>query len=235
MVLTNSVLATTALVQEDLPVDLTVGELAIKKPSAAIRVGLIIFPPIIEKQIDDQCHGPALTDIRRLFAAQDLKVNFLCASPSRIYRLFNENKIDLTINVKSTSSLANNVLYSERPYIQLSVSLYTRQDASNKDISSVNKFEYHGMRDKLSREGYEFKDQGNPEESFAVFLRGGTDYLISYKRPFNAYLQTISQVQTISVLDTNFTEEVLTTAPSFFIVNGNSKNAELILEVVNAL
>jgi hypothetical protein len=156
-----------------------------------IRAGLIIFPPFIDQLENNQCYGMAIDDLKKIFPPDKYDLNIYCASPSRIYRDFNKGFVDLTINVKTTSSLASNILYSERPYRSLQIFLYS-----------------------------------NTKEALAVFLRGGSDAILSYKLPFEHYLQAGDKSGLFGSFDVSYQEEFLGSSPTFFAINKRNKSAE---------
>lgn len=88
-----------------------------------INVGLIIFPPLTAQDKNHEYGGEVLGKLNPIFMAPEFKLHVICASPSRIYREFAANNIDLTVSVKSNSNLPNNVSISALPFAHLKVML----------------------------------------------------------------------------------------------------------------
>ena len=191
-----------------------------------ITVGLIIFPPFIDQLKNNQCSGMAIDDLRKIFTEDKYDLNIYCASPSRIYRDFNEGFIDLTINVKTTSSLASNILYSKLPYRFLEIFLYSKNIEQPFNIAAIRSYSYNGMRSALENKGNVFVDLSNTKEALAVFLRGGSDAILSYKQPFEHYLQEGAKNGKFGSLNMSYKEEFLGASPTFFAINKRNKNAE---------
>lgn len=191
-----------------------------------INAGLIIFPPFIQQEENGNCYGFAIDDLKKIFPSDQYELNIYCASPSRIYRDFNEGVIDLTINVKTTSSLVSNVLYSKRPYRLLEIILYAREVAKPYNIASIRSFSYSGVRQKLESEGHTFVELSNTKDAIAVFLRGGTDAILSYKRPFEHYVEAGNKSRGFKQLKVSFKQELMNTTPTYFAINRRNGLAE---------
>jgi hypothetical protein len=193
-----------------------------------IRAGLIIFPPFIDQLENNQCYGMAIDDLKKIFPPDKYDLNIYCASPSRIYRDFNKGFVDLTINVKTTSSLASNILYSERPYRSLQIFLYSKNTSEPPPfkIAAIRSYSYNGVRLALENKGNEFIDLSNTKEALAVFLRGGSDAILSYKLPFEHYLQAGDKSGLFGSFDFSYQEEFLGSSPTFFAINKRNKSAE---------
>lgn len=200
-----------------------------------VRVGLIIFPPEVQRVNNDKCYGKALDRLEKIFPASEFKLDIYCASPARIYRDFASNKIDLTINIKSTNSLPDNIHFSKIPYATLTVMFYSNTGKNDKTISSVNKFEYHGIREQLTAKGYRFLDRSNAKEALTVFLRGTSSHLIGYRAPFEYYLEQHKLNTNDTGLNVNYTAKQLLNVPTYFAINTQRKHAEAIIEHVEKL
>lgn len=198
-----------------------------------ITIGLIIFPPFINQEANEKCSGSAIEDLHIIFPKEQYRLTIYCSSPSRIYRDFNSGKIDITMNIKTTETLTTNIIYSDKSYEELQVCLYTRPATSIKTVSAIRKYSYHGMRNKLQQDGYEFVDFSNTKEAAAVFLREGTDALISYKRPFEYYLQMKNQRGRFQGLYNSYSEQLLTTVPTYFAISKLSKHADELITKIN--
>lgn len=198
-----------------------------------IVVGLITFPPFIQKEDDGKCHGLAIDDLKKVFPAPQYILTFYCASPSRIYRDFNTGFIDITINVKTTESLSKHILYSKKPYQILEVFRYSHTNTNDNRIASIRSYNYDGVREQLERDGYEFVDLANTKEAIAVFLRQGAGSILSYKKPFEHYLQKGRVNKQYRELNMSFTQESLGKVPTYFGVNTLNKNAQNIVDLID--
>lgn len=199
-----------------------------------LSAGLIVFPPLVSINERKQCSGEAINALKSIFSTNEFTLDIYCASPSRIYRDFNTGLIDITINVKTTSSLSNNVVFSNKPFAQLEVVLYSTKNDAPQFTSAIRSFNYHGVKDELRKIGYTFFDTARPNEAIAVFLRGGTDALLSYRRPMEFYLdsrRTSSMSKLIS--QRTFYETKLTSVDTFFAINKRHHKAKRIVEIIN--
>lgn len=188
-------------------------------------IGLIIFPPYMNKNADGKCYGSAIADIRNIFPRKDYQLELYCASPLRIYRDFNKGDVDITINIKSTKVLSKNVIYSREPYQLLDIVLNTRLQSTNKKIVSISGYNYDGVRDELSRQGYQFIDVANTKEAVTVFFRGGADAILSYKKPFEHYESLVRQNVQLNHANNVSKQTILKATPTYFTVNKLNKNS----------
>lgn len=193
-----------------------------------VNAGLIIFPPFIDQLENNQCFGMAIDDLKKIFPANKYVLNIYCASPSRIYRDFNEGFVDITINVKTTISLASNITYSKLPYSSLEIFLYsnTKNVEQPLSIAAIRSYSYNGIRLALENNGNVFIDLSNTKEALAVFLRGGSDAILSYKQPFEHYLNEGDQNGLFGLLNVSYKEEFLGSSPTFFAINKRNKRSE---------
>lgn len=198
-----------------------------------VNAGLIIFPPFIQQKENNKCFGSAVDDLQKIFPADTYTLNIHCASPLRIYRDFNEGFIDLTINVKTTISLESNVLYSRLPYRELEIVLYSRDIEKPYSIAAIRAFSYSGTRKALVDKGYTFVDLSTTKDAIAVFLRGGTDAILSYRRPFEHYLDESFKNKGFGSLNLSFKQEYLASTPTFFAINRRNEQADELLKKIN--
>lgn len=202
-----------------------------KRPK--ISVGLIVFPPMVEKSNDGICSGNAIEQINSVLPETEYDLSIYCTTPARVYRDLASGKIDVTVNVKSTESLGENVYFSKEPLYILEVKLYTAIDAKASSVSAIRFFNYHGMRDKLLAENYQFQDHTNSKEAITVFIRGGSDALISYRTPFEYYLEQIQSKQGLAKEGFEYETRDLVDVPTYFVINMSSRHAQHLLEVIN--
>lgn len=207
---------------------------ATAKEKIPIRVGTIVFPPLVQKDPDGRCHGNSIDNIHRIFQPDVFAVEIYCATPARVYRDFANANIDLTLNIKSTDSLAENVYFSKYPTNVLEVMLYSKKDGDIKTVSTIYQFNYHGIRDSLVSEGYKMIDQANSKEAITVFIRGGTDALLSYKMPFEYYSAQVLERASFGRGKVAYDEKSVIKVPTYFVVNKSSPYAELIITTIDA-
>lgn len=198
-----------------------------------ITVGLIIFPPFIQQESADKCYGSAVDSLKDIFSDPKYTLVFHCASPARIYRDFNNGLIDITINVKNSMVFSENVMYSQNPYQTLEIFLYTRHDYKNKTVASINAYSYGGAKEILESQQYKFIELSNTEKAITVFLRGGTDSLLSYKQPFDHYLALNSDTNKYGNLNITFTQKALTTSSAYYVVNKKHNNAKILTRTID--
>ena len=204
--------------------------------STKLTIGLIVFPPYILQADNNECYGDAVDKLTAIFEPYNYDITFYCSSPSRIYRDFNSGYIDISINVKSTSAIEGNALYSEQPYEILRVSVFkknTTKTSNVKSLSSIRKYNYHGMRNKLDKEGYRFIDSNNTREAIAVFMREQEIGLISYADPFYYYLEKVNNMRNLGNLKENISERVLIEAPTFYIINKQREDAATLKQIID--
>lgn len=157
-----------------------------------VTMGMVLFPPYVT--IDEktkECVGDIITVSRELLLKYDIKFRVICASPLRIYRMIENAEIDFTVNIKSTEALTKHVLFSDIPYRNIRLNLYTHNEPNHrKTISAVRGFDYQGYRQKFNEEGFEFIDLPNTISAIQVFMKGRSDYMLSYEAPVQEYILT---------------------------------------------
>lgn len=198
-----------------------------------ITVGLIIFPPFIQQEADEECYGSAVDSLNDIFSDSKYALVFHCASPARIYRDFSNGLVDITLNVKNPMVFSENVIYSQKPYQTLEIFLYTRHDYKNKTVASINSYSYGGAKEILESQQYKFIELSNTDKAITVFLRGGTDSLLSYKQPFDHYLALNSNTNKYGNLNIAFTQQALTTSSAYYVVNKKHNNAEMFARTID--
>jgi len=223
-----------ALVTEASNIEAPSTETQNSQQKTKVRVGLITLPPSAILKNDNICFGDAVDYVKRVFPNNRYNLSVYCASPARIYRDLKLNKTDVTINIKSTSSLNELVYFANKPYTALELMLYTKPNIVGNKVSAISKFEYHNKRAELTQQGYEFIDQANTKEALTVFLRGHTQHFISYKRPVAYYLAENQRSSIFLDLKTDFVEKNLLRIPTYLAVNKKTLNSTKILSAINA-
>ena len=76
-----------------------------------------VFPPgyIIDPDTG-LCSGRLIDTLNKIFTGSDLRLNFICTSHSRVYRMIENGEIDLTVNVTVTAQLEGLVSFVTPPY-----------------------------------------------------------------------------------------------------------------------
>ncbi|WP_371196126.1 hypothetical protein [Glaciecola sp. SC05] len=200
----------------------------------SVKVGLIVFPPLIQQDNEGRCTGSAVDTIYRTFPASDYNIELYCATPARVYRDFEDGKIDITINVKSTVSLVDTVYFSENPIDVLEVVLYAKDLDTTSSVSAIHLFNYHGMREQLLLENYQIFDQPNGKEAITTFIRGGTDAVLSYRGPFEYYVEQILDRSAFAREHLTFEEKSLLKVPTYFVVNKSSIYSKQFIDQIDA-
>lgn len=156
------------------------------EPDKKVVIGLVIFPPLVLQQsFDGACSGPAVDISKAIFTEYGYAVETYCAPAARLYTLFQEGKVDVTINVNSTSAIKQHVDFHDVPFARLRVALLTNKELeSDKTVSAIRGFDYHGVRDKLIADEMIFVDLPNGNDAVNVFLRKRTSALLTYMRPY---------------------------------------------------
>lgn len=198
-----------------------------------VNIGLTVFPPLAYNNAEGKCIGASIDTIINMFTPQKYELSLYCATPARVYRDFLNGDIDLTVNIKSTESLSQNVYFSEQPHIVLKVMLYSKDLQANGKISSIKQFNYHGAKQQLTDQGYQMITQSNSKEAMAVFLRGGAQGLISYQLPYQFYSESLKVLFNADAQNKDIIETELLQVPSYFVVNRANPNAEEILSLIN--
>ena len=194
-----------------------------------INVGLVLFPPNIQQSAGNECFGSAVDTLHETFPETRYKLHVYCATPARVYSDFEHAKIDMTINIKTTQSLPKEAFFSEDPVQILDVMLYSRNGKKLSTISAIRRFSYHGIRNQLILEGRTIIDQANSKEAIVTFLRGGTDGLISYRRPFEFYFADIVSNNSFMNNTSDYTEEKLVSVPTYIVINPKSQHSKRLI------
>ena len=158
-----------------------------------IRLGVHNFPPYFVMTDHDNCAGEAVALTRSLLQTDTIKLTTVCATPARLYKMLQSGEVDLTINIKHTQALPDNVSFIAPPYVQLSLILLTHGAAVAREkqptIAAIRGFDYHGQRQVLTEKGYSFIDLPDSISAVEMFIKGRSSALLTYDAPFNHYLQ----------------------------------------------
>ena len=161
--------------------------------AAEIRLGVHNFPPYFVMTDNNHCGGEAVELTRSLLQTDNIKVTTICATPARLYKLLQSGEVDLTINIKQTKALPDNVNFIAPPYVKLSLVLLTHGAAVAREkhptIAAIRGFDYHGQRQILAEKGYTFVDLPDSISAVEMFIKARSSALLTYEAPFNHYLQ----------------------------------------------
>lgn len=199
-----------------------------------VNVGLTVFPPLIQEDGEGGCFGSVVDKINSTFPSSQYDVNLYCSTPTRVYRDLANSMIDLTVNVKSTKSMTDNVYFSDRPAATLQVFMVSYPNSKIESVLAIREFSYGNMRDTLLEQGVNIVEQSNSKEAVTVFLRRGTDAIITYRLPFDFYYDQITQSTNLIKEDLTFEQIGIGEVGAFFVVNRNSANARQLIEIINA-
>lgn len=186
-----------------------------------IRLGVHNFPPYFVMTDHDNCAGEAVELTRSILQSADITVTAVCATPARLYKLLQSGEVDLTINIKHTQALPDNVSFIAPPYVQLSLILLTHGAAVAREkqptIAAIRGFDYHGQRQVLTGKGYSFIDLPDSISAVEMFIKGRSSALLTYEAPFNYYLQ-----QHNLPFEKHYQCQVLEDIDAFYVVSEQS-------------
>ncbi len=195
-----------------------------------ITIGLVIFTSLTLQESDNgDCSGPAVRISSTLFTQAGFDADIYCAPAARLYTLIKEGKVDVTINVNSTSAIKQHVDFHHIPFAKLKVALLTNLSlAELNTVSAIRGFDYHGVRNKLLEQDFTFVDLPDGNDAVRVFLRGRTGGLLTYMRPYR-YLIARS---TLPIPENIHIEEMLE-IETYYGVSKSSRWHDDILSALN--
>ena len=195
-----------------------------------VTFGAIVFPPnTVYNARTKECIGDSIRETRRILHQYQFKMDVVCASAIRIYKLIETGEVDITINVKSTHALKQNVTFVDTPYQPLFLVLYTHKNiASQKIVSGIRGFDYHGQRQQMQAQGFEFVDLPNTLSALQVFLKKRSSHLISYRGPVSYYLRNLN-----TAFDEPVTVTPLFNVNTFYAIGKKSEHVVRLKEVLN--
>ena len=192
-----------------------------------IRLGVHNFPPYFVMDDNEHCGGEAVELSRNLLQNSGIKLTTVCATPARLYKMLQNGEVDLTINIKQTKALPDNVSFVATPYVQLSLVLLTHGAAVAREkhptIAAIRGFDYHGQRQVLIDKGYSFIDLPESISAVEMFIKGRSSALLTYEAPFNYYLQ-----QQGLPFEKHYQCQVLEHIDAFFVVSEQSAHKSYI-------
>lgn len=194
-----------------------------------IVLGVVQFPPLIVVNPDNfDCIGPAIDASRELLASLGYAVKVQCIPAARLYTLIERGLVDLTINVRSTGALINNVEFIDKPFSYLTLGLVQNLALNDdKSVAAIRGFDYLGIRNELISKGYTFFDLPSSNDAINLFVHGRTSNLLTYLGPYDYYLdkQPLSFLQTKTIRRRQ--------VPAYFAVSRASKHRTSLVKVIN--
>lgn len=158
-----------------------------------LKMGVHNFPPDLVVNADGSCGGPGVQLSQQIFADAGMQVEPVCITPARMFMLLDSGDIDFSINIKSTRKLSRQHLPVDPPYSKLQLVLYSHLHRSNAprddSVAAIRAFDYQGQRQQLLQQGYIFIDLPDSVSASQFFLLHRSQHLLTYDRPFVAYLQ----------------------------------------------
>lgn len=198
------------------------------KPQS-IRAGLIIFPPLAEKINNQSCVGESVERLKQVFIKTGYDLSIKCSSAERIYRDFEENEIELTINFKNNNRIGNKGIYTTKPFNQLHVMLYENKNVENTLVSIMSAMNQERVSKQLPVSNITFQTYPNGHQAMMAFLRGNTRYLVSFKRPFEEFVNAQTNTEKFAI---NYTETHINDIPSFIVMNKKTENGEKLVTLL---
>lgn len=155
-----------------------------------VVLGVVEFPPLVMKDTTTlKCHGDIIDAISALLTKLNYEVRVECAPPARLFERVRTGVVDLTINVKGTRALDDNVIFLDKPVVFLSTLLVSNKKRLNeKSVAAVRGYDFLGMRKELQEEGYTFFDMANASETIQLFEMHRTAHLLTYEAPYMFYV-----------------------------------------------
>jgi polar amino acid transport system substrate-binding protein len=196
-----------------------------------VVLGVVEFPPLVIK--DDEgfsCHGDAVTISRTILELAGYKVEVECPPPARLFERVRKGDIDLTVNVKGTKALDNNVTFVEKPFSYLSIVLMTNSGLSGqKTVAAIRGYDYVGLRQELVDDGYTFFDMPNSTDAIQLFQFGRTTHLATYEAPYLYHIERVPD--NISDVAVSMRRDI----PTFFAISNNSARKDELLKKLTHL
>lgn len=196
-----------------------------------IILGVVEFPPLVIKDGEGLgCHGEAVTISRTVLELLGYKVLVECPPPARLFERIRQGQVDITVNVKSTKALVNNVTFFEKPFSYLSLVLMTNTRLEgDKTVAAIRGYDYVGLRRELTDRNYTFFDMPNSTDAIQLFQFGRTTHLVTYEAPYLYHIERVPD--NIDDLTISMRRDI----PTFFAVSNKSKRKAEILDRLTSL
>lgn len=198
--------------------------------SSPVTLGAVLFPP--DTMLDEQtseCIGSVIDVTKKILAEHAQEVDVICAPPSRIYQLMNQGEVDFTVNIKTTDSLPAQISFVDTPFRKIEVKLYSYINTKfKKDIAAVKDFSYHGYRDNLIKQGYQFFDMPTGISAIQFFIKNQSGNLLAYSSTVDYYIY----VKDLDIRD-KISSQAMTEVSSHYAISTNSPFKQQLLDIFN--
>jgi polar amino acid transport system substrate-binding protein len=201
------------------------------KGEQTLTVGADIFPPgVIVDPETGHCSGYFIDSVSKIFSESNFNLDFICTSPSIIFRMLDKGKIDLIVNIKTNVQLDGLVTFVGPPYRDINISLFNHQDDKLlKTISAVKGYHYNGQRKRLQEKGFEFYDLPDTASALRFFMKKRSTYLLSYRASIN-YLFN----KNVASFEHSIVEKKISTLDSHFAISNKSVMFEQIKSALHS-
>jgi len=207
------------------------------KETLTINFGTAIFKPYSSiNETTGECAGISFDATKKLLQTYPFEIEISCAAPARIYRSLSSGKIDLSLNIKSTTALQDKVTFTAIPFDALMLNFYTNRDKNQVDkrIAAIRGYDYNGYRKQLIEQGFTFVDVSNSEDAIRIFANKRTKYLLSYKGPFEDYTANQKSQNELLTL-TNAHTKLLVSVPTYFIISKASLHYDALVKAFSEI
>ena len=196
-----------------------------------VVLGVVEFPPLVIKNTDGVgCHGLAVETSIRVLEYLGYSVSVECPPPARLFERIRKGQVDITVNVRGTTALDNNVTFVKKPFSFLSLMLMTNPKLEQqKTVAAIRGYDYVGLRQELESEGYIFIDMANSTDAIQMFQFGRTTHLATYEGPYNYHVQhSPNPIQDVAI-------SIRKDIPTFFSISNSSRIKEPLLKEINTM
>lgn len=191
-----------------------------------VVLGVVEFPPLVMKDNDGNgCHGQAIEVSSLVLEKLGYNVSVECPPPARLFERIRKGHVDITVNVRGTKALENNVIFVEKPFSFLSLMIMTNPKLDKrKTVAAIRGYDYEGLRQELEDDNYIFVDMANSSDAIQMFQFGRTTHLVTYEGPYMAYIDSASEVIKDVVIS------IRRDIPTFFAISKASKLKQPLLQ-----
>lgn len=198
--------------------------------SKSFTLGITIFPPLtMQDETTNECNGVAIDVSRKIIQHSGHGLKVICAPAARIYKMMEQGTVDFTVNVKSTRQLEPHATFMEPRLTAIKLQLYTHDKDMPSLVAGIRSFDYHGYRQQLEKQNYQFVDVANADDAITMFIKERTKALITYERPFKSYLKRHLN----NHVPTGITVEEFLSIGIYYGVSRHSTNHDELISVIS--
>ena len=192
-------------------------------------LGVVQFPPLVVVDSNTyDCIGPAIDASKTLLTSLGYSVRVECVPAARLYSLIESGLVDITVNVRSTGALVQNVDFVDIPFSYLNLGLVKNLSLEDdKSVAAIRGFDYLGLRNELRDKGFTFFDLPSSNDAVNLFIHERTANLLTYLEPYEYYLKQ----QSVSFLETKI--KLRKQIPTYFAVSRFSKHHDSLIKALN--